>query len=81
MKSERAADYAVLQAMLTDERLSRGLTLEQVADRLDRTKSTVWKYEAGEVRLDLVELTALAEAVGFDLLEFVTRFRERTRSR
>jgi hypothetical protein len=57
LKSERAADYAVLQAMLTDERLSRGL------------------------RLDLVELTALAEAVGFDLLEFVTRFRERTRSR
>jgi hypothetical protein len=47
--------------------------------RLDRPQSCVSKYEAGERRLDLVELRAICLAAGANLTEVVQRFDHKAR--
>ena len=42
-------------------RKRRGLTLEEAAAKIGRSKSTLSKYEKGEIALDLETLYALAE--------------------
>lgn len=49
---------------LQEARLKRGLTLEEVAKRIGKTKSTIQRYETGEVsRLDNELIVALSEIV------------------
>lgn len=47
-------------AALQAARLAAGLTLEEVATRLGRPISYVWKSEQGERRVDAVELWRFA---------------------
>jgi len=51
--------------MLTDARLAKALTLQEVADRLDRTRQQVeqWETAARNVRIDT--FMAWADALGF----------------
>ena len=55
------------RAVLRELRLAAGLTQIQVAARLDVPQSFVSKYEAGERRLDVIELHYVAEALGTTL--------------
>ncbi len=61
-------------ASLRAIRLELGLTQKQLAEQLDVPRSYVRKYEAGEWRLDLVELEAVAGALGVALTTIVWRF-------
>ena len=45
-----------------------------LAMRLDRPQSFVAKYESGERRLDFIEFIEIAEAIGFDPVEFLSDF-------
>jgi transcriptional regulator with XRE-family HTH domain len=45
-----------------------------VARKLGKPQSFVSRYEAGERRLDLVELHDVCNALGVSLVEFVSRF-------
>lgn len=63
-----------LAALLRQFRLDANLTQSQVADKIGQTQSYVSKYEAGEQRLDLVELEAVCEAVSVSLTDVVSRY-------
>jgi hypothetical protein len=62
-KSIYSAEYQRLCALLRELRHGAGLTQAQVAERLDEPQSFVSKYEAGERRLDVVELHQVASAL------------------
>jgi len=78
MKMARAkAQYPELYLrfgkLLAEEREARDLTQTEVARRLSKPPSAVWKYENGELRLDMIEYIALARAIGFDPLELMRK--------
>jgi transcriptional regulator with XRE-family HTH domain len=63
-KSIYSAEYQRLCTLLRELRLEAGLTQVQVAERLDEPQSFVSKYEAGERRLDVVELRQITRVLG-----------------
>ena len=63
-----------LTALLRDLRVEAGLTQADMATRLAKPQSFVSKYEAGQRRLDLVELREVCMALGIGLVEFARRF-------
>ncbi len=65
--------YRRFGQLLAEERKARGLTQAEVGRRLGKPPSAIWKYENGELRVDVVELIALGRAVGFDPLELMRR--------
>lgn len=54
---------------LAEWRKSKGLTQEQVAQRLGASQITVSRWETGERRPDLNAQAALAEALGVDFAD------------
>jgi transcriptional regulator with XRE-family HTH domain len=70
------AKRKALQGVLRESRKKSGLSQLEVAERLGRHQSFVSKYESGERKLDLVELSAVCQTLGLTLQEFVERFEE-----
>ncbi len=62
--------------MLKAEREKAKLSPALVADKLGVNQTYVSKYEKGERRLDLIEFLEIAEAVGFDPLDFIKRLQD-----
>ncbi len=73
-KSLRSPEHQRLVALLRQLREEAGFRQVEVAERLGRPQSFVSKYEAGERRLDLIELRFVCEALGTTLRELVRRF-------
>jgi transcriptional regulator with XRE-family HTH domain len=65
-----------LAALLRQTRIEADLTQAQVAEKIGQSQSYVSKYEAGEQRLDLIELEVVCKAVGISLTDFVRRYLE-----
>lgn len=65
-RSLHTPEYAALVRVLIDARRERGLTQQDVADRLRKPQSYIAKIEGGERRLDVVEFIALARAFDSD---------------
>ncbi|MFJ9781059.1 helix-turn-helix domain-containing protein [Amycolatopsis sp. NPDC101161] len=72
-KSIYSAEYQRLCALLRELRHEAGLTQVQVAERLDEPQSFVSKYEAGERRLDVVELHQVGAALGTTVVAILQR--------
>jgi transcriptional regulator with XRE-family HTH domain len=72
-KSIYSAEYQQLCVLLRVLRREAGLTQVEVARRLDVPQSFVSKYEAGERRLDVIELRHVAEAIGLTLETLISR--------
>jgi transcriptional regulator with XRE-family HTH domain len=70
LKSPR---HEALRAFLVERRKKAGLTQSEVATRLKRYQSFVATVEAGQRKLDVVELLAFADAIGFDPKEAIRR--------
>ncbi len=71
-----------LVAFIKRKRKEADLTQAQVARRLRRYQSFVATIEAGQKRIDVVELVELAEAIGFDpreALKVIMRAKQRER--
>ena len=66
-KSLYTADYQRLCALLVQLRHDAGLTQVQVAEALHVPQSFVSKYEAGQRRLDVIELQHIAAVLGTTL--------------
>jgi transcriptional regulator with XRE-family HTH domain len=65
---------ARLLELLREVRIEAGLRQVDLAKKLRQPQSFVSKYESGERRLDLLELSHVCRAVGTSLGEFVRRF-------
>ncbi len=65
-KTLRSADYARLIDLLVAARKAANVRQEALAKELDKPQSFVAKYENGERRLDIIEFTAIARALGAD---------------
>ena len=79
-RSIYTVEHQRLVALLRELRENAGLRQADVAKRLRRPQSFVSKYEAGQRRLDLVELSQLAGVFGLSLFDLVEQF-EATRPR
>ena len=66
-----------LQKLLREIRMEAGLTQEELARKLDRKQSFVSKYEIGERRLDLVEISQICRALDISLTRFTREFERR----
>ena len=55
MKHLRSARHRALMSTLTAARRSAGLTQRRLAARLKRSNYFVWKIEAGERRVEVLE--------------------------
>lgn len=70
-KSQHTRLYGRLTRALREARERAGLRQQDVARRLKTYASFVSKVEAGERRIDVVELAALCQVYGLDLLDFL----------
>lgn len=68
------AEHRRLCLLLRQYRQNAGLRQTDVAARLGVHQSFVSKYEAGERRLDLIELAQVCDSLSIDLIEFVRDF-------
>ena len=69
--SLRSARHKRLAELLAQYREAAGLKQSDLAAKLGRHQPFVSNIEAGERKLDLVELLDLAEALGFDPRELI----------
>ena len=69
-------EQRLLVSLLRQLREEAGLRQVDVAEALERPQSYVSKYEAGDRRLDFVELHAIVQVLGTDLVELATRFQK-----
>lgn len=54
-------------ARIRSHRKSQGLTLQQLADRIHKSRASVSKYETGEITIDIETLYDISEALGVEL--------------
>jgi transcriptional regulator with XRE-family HTH domain len=72
-KSVHTKNYTRFLELLIKARKDAKVTQEQVAERLSRPQSFVSKYENGERRVDVIEFLDIAQAIGFDPINFMRR--------
>ena len=63
MKHLRSAKHRALIAVIVGARNAAGLTQRQLAAKLKRSNSFVWKLEAGERQLNVLEFIEIARAL------------------
>jgi transcriptional regulator with XRE-family HTH domain len=73
LKHLRSARHRALIAPIVDARHAAGLTQRQLAAKLKRSNSFVWKIEAGERRVDILEFVEIARAIGSEPVELFSR--------
>jgi len=66
VKSVHQPEYQKLLEELIKARKDAGLTQQRLATKLKKHQSFISKYEQGERRLDVIELTKIAEILGID---------------
>ncbi len=69
----QSSRHQALKEFLIEKRKKAGLTQTDVAKKLRRYQSFVANVETGQRKLDVVELLAFAEAIGFDPREAIKR--------
>lgn len=69
-------DRRTFLRLLRQVREEAHLRQSDVAKALGTTQAYVSKYELGERRLDLLDLSAVCDATKIPLLDFVGRFQE-----
>jgi len=66
-----SARQVLLLESIKNIRKESGLTQVELANKLQRPQSYISKYEKGERRLDLIELSEICKACGVSLSKFV----------
>ena len=72
----RTKEHQALQRVLRSLRIEKRLSQAELAQRLQKPQSYVSKYESGERKLDLIELTRISSALESGLEALVRRFRK-----
>lgn len=68
LKSVHSPAYSHVLAKLVEMRQQAGLTQRDLAQRMGREHSFVWRIEKGERRLDVVEFLWVCQALGQDAI-------------
>jgi transcriptional regulator with XRE-family HTH domain len=69
----RSARHRALIAAIVEARDATGLSQREFAKKLNRTNNFVWRIEAGERKVDVLEFIEIAKAAGLDPLELLRR--------
>ncbi len=69
----RSARHRALIAAIVEAREATGLSQREFAKKLNRTNNFVWRIEAGERKVDVLEFIEIAKAAGLDPLELLRR--------
>lgn len=72
-KHLRTQRHRALVEVIAKAREAAGLSQRELADELGRSDSFVWKIEAGERRVDVIEFLDIADAVGVPPVELLKR--------
>jgi transcriptional regulator with XRE-family HTH domain len=64
LKQLRSAKHRALIAAIVAARNAAGLTQRQLAAKLKRSNSFVWKIEAGERQINVLEFIEIARVLG-----------------
>jgi ribosome-binding protein aMBF1 (putative translation factor) len=64
LKQLRSARHRALISVIVAARDAAGLTQRQLAAKLKRSDSFVWKLEAGERQLNVLEFIEIAKVLG-----------------
>lgn len=67
-------EHMRLVKLLREHREAAGVRQTELAVRVDRPQSFVSKYEAGQRRLDLVEVREICVALDIDVVELVRKW-------
>ena len=76
-KSRETTEHRILVAVLREARKKAGLTQVELAELTGQTQSYVSKIERGDLRLDLVQMRSICQAIGISLPTLVRRFEKR----
>ncbi len=68
-----SAEHLILQNLLKNLRKEANLSQQELAQRIGKPQSFVSKYEAGERRLDMIELRHICKALDLSLIDFILR--------
>ncbi|MCC5850688.1 MAG: helix-turn-helix transcriptional regulator [Verrucomicrobia bacterium] len=68
-KTIHSKEYQIVVEKLRALREAAGMTQRDLAAKLDREHSFVWRMEKGERRLDVVEFHYVCQALGTDASE------------
>jgi transcriptional regulator with XRE-family HTH domain len=60
-------------AAIAEAREATGLSQRQFAARLKRTNNFVWRIEAGERQVNVLDFIEIAKAAGLEPAEFMNR--------
>jgi transcriptional regulator with XRE-family HTH domain len=64
LKHLRSAKHRALIAVMVEARHAAGLTQRELAAKLKRSNSFVWKLEAGERQLNVLEFIEISRVLG-----------------
>lgn len=78
-KSIHTTEQEQLQTLLRELRIGAGMRQADMADKLGVPQSFISKFEAGERRLDFLELRSICRALGVQLVDFVQQFERKLR--
>lgn len=53
-------------------RKMKGVTVEQLSQRIQKSPATVYKYECGQIALDIDSIAEIADALDIDLMHFLS---------
>lgn len=69
-------EFKVAMLILKEKRIEVGITQQQLSEMLGCTQGYVSKYEQGQVRLDIIEIKRVCEALGWSLTEYVIKLEQ-----
>lgn len=58
---------------LRNKRLLNRMTIQQVADKVGKSKNTISYYELGKIKITISDLISYCEAVGCDYIEVLKK--------
>ena len=73
-------DYKVVGSVLAAARVDADLTQSEIAKRLKKPQSFVSSYERGQRRIDVLELLAIATALGLRPTDILAEVLKRLRA-
>lgn len=69
------SDYLIeLGSILRNVRKLRGFTVQQLADKIQKSKSTLSKYERGEIAIDILTISEISQVLKISIDELLPKF-------